>query len=78
MDPNTDPRALAEQNSFWQALKARLVPQGLLGQGMVQSASQSLQSRPYMLHVQEARAMGQEPMTPEQFQQSQRRGLLGS
>jgi hypothetical protein len=45
--------------------------QGLLGSGMAAQGAQTLQSRPYMLHVQEARAMGQEPMTPEQFMRMQ-------
>tara|TARA_R110000868_G_scaffold211993_1_gene462008 strand:- start:1111 stop:1341 length:231 start_codon:yes stop_codon:yes gene_type:complete len=35
--------------------------------GMAGNAQQILQSRPYQLHVQEAQAMGQQPMTPEQF-----------
>jgi len=38
-------------------------------QGMVQQAAQVLQSRPYQLHMQEAQANGQAPMTPEAFMQ---------
>jgi len=38
-----------------------------LGSGMAQQAAQIIQSRPYQLHVSEARALGQEPMTPEAF-----------
>jgi hypothetical protein len=35
--------------------------------GMAGAAQQIIQSRPYQLHVQEARALGQEPLTPEQW-----------
>lgn len=38
-----------------------------LGSGMASQAASILQSRPYQLHVQEARANGQQPLTPEQF-----------
>jgi hypothetical protein len=34
-----------------------------------------MQSRPYQIHMQEARSLGQTPLTPEQFEQT-RRGLL--
>jgi hypothetical protein len=84
-DPNTSRQALAAQNSFGQALLGRLMPwagkpAGLLGAGMAQTATaQTLQSRPYQIHVQEAQALGQTPLTPEQFaatQQGQGQGLL--
>lgn len=60
-----------------QQLAALLMPkpqpaQSMLGSGMVQQAAQALQSRPYQLHVQEAQAMGQQPLTPEQFAAQQR------
>jgi hypothetical protein len=75
-----DPRQMAQQNTFWQALKGRITPtsMGLLGGGAVQNAAQAMQGRPYQLHVQESLATGQQPMTPEQFMQTQqpRRGLL--
>lgn len=51
-----------------QAIKAKLVPQGLLGTGMAQQAAQMMNSRPYQLHVQEALALGETPMTREQFE----------
>jgi hypothetical protein len=69
-----------------QGLLARILPQGmmgLLGSGMAQNAAASIQSRPYMQHLAEAKALGQQPMTPEQFMQSMRQatmmggGLLG-
>lgn len=41
--------------------------QAPMGQGMADQARQIIMSRPYQLHVQEARANGQEPLTPEQF-----------
>jgi hypothetical protein len=47
------------------------VGQGLLG-GMAGQAAQVLQSRPYQMHVQEMKALGQQPMTPEQFLAQQR------
>lgn len=43
-----------------------------LGNGMVQQAAQSMQGRPYQLHVQEAQALGQQPMTQEQFMAQQK------
>lgn len=45
-----------------------------LGSGMVKQAARTMQSRPYQLHVQEARAMGQQPMSPEQFLAQQSSG----
>lgn len=39
----------------------------MLGDGMARQAAAILQSRPYQLHVQEAKAMGMEPMSPQQF-----------
>jgi hypothetical protein len=63
------------------SLLGKLAPQGLLGSGAAQQAAAILQSRPYQLHVQEARAMGQEPLTLEQFMQQPSTpygtGLLG-
>lgn len=59
-------------------------PSPPLGSGMAQQAAQIMQSRPYQLHVQEAQANGQAPMSPEQFaqmmsqqQQPRPQGLLG-
>lgn len=39
----------------------------LLGGGMAANAAKILASRAYQLHVQEAQANGEKPMTPEQF-----------
>lgn len=72
LDPNLDPAALAAQNGFTRAILGRLLPQsaqGLLGAGMAQSAAGVLQSIPYQKHAQEMRALGQQPMDPQQFQQ---------
>jgi len=77
LDPNTDPKALASQNTIMGALLGRLLPAIPLGSGMAAQAADILQSRPYQLHVQEARALGQTPLTPEQFAATQS-GLLGS
>lgn len=52
--------------------------QGLLGGGGVQGAMQAMQSRPYQLHVQEAKAMGQQPLSPEQFMQMQQAKPINS
>jgi hypothetical protein len=79
MDQYTDPR----QSSFAQGLLGRLMPwarqapQGLLGSGMAQNAAAMMQSRPYQIHVQEAMALGQQPMAPEQFMRQMQAGLLG-
>lgn len=43
-----------------------------LGAGMAEKGRQALMSRQYQIHVQEARANGQEPLTPEQFARMQR------
>lgn len=42
-------------------------PQQALGSGMARNAANTLLSKPYQMHVQEAKALGQTPMTPEQF-----------
>lgn len=66
MDPQ-----MAQQMQMAQQLRAQPAPgQAALGSGMVQMAAQVMQSRPYQLHVQEAKSLGQQPMTPEQFMQS--------
>ena len=81
LDPNLDQAALASQNSFTRAILGRLLPQsaqGLLGAGMAQGAATTLQSIPYQRYLQEAQALGQQPMTPEQFRQMMQKpkGLL--
>jgi hypothetical protein len=56
-----------------QQLAALLMPaKAPLGSGMAQQAAQSMQSRPYQLHVAEAQANGMPPLTPEQFAAQQR------
>lgn len=73
------PQAMQQGNTYGQAVKDRIAQllrmspgagqaQAAPGMGgMVGQAQQAMQSRPYQLHVQEAQAMGQQPMTPEQF-----------
>jgi hypothetical protein len=34
---------------------------------MAAEAAKIIQSRPYQLHVQEAKAMGEQPMSPQEF-----------
>lgn len=75
LDPNMDAKSLAAQNTFMGALLGRLMPTAPLGTGMAAQAAAILQSRPYQLHVQEAKALGQTPLTPEQFAATQT-GLL--
>lgn len=80
MDRNTDPRALAQQNSYLEALKQRLLG-GMLGGGMAQNAAQAMQGRPqYLEYMQTQQSQGMQPATYEEWmrmQQSQPRGLLG-
>ena len=38
-----------------------------LGSGMASQAAAILKSRPYQLHVQEMRAQGMEPLSPQEF-----------
>lgn len=45
-----------------------------LGDGMVRQAAAVLQSRPYQMHKMEAEAMGQKPMSPEEFLMQQQGG----
>jgi hypothetical protein len=40
-----------------------------IGSGMAEQAKQTLKSLPYLKHVQEAKAEGREPLTPEEFAQ---------
>lgn len=46
--------------------------QSALGGGMARQAANALLSGPYRRHVEESKALGQQPMTPEQFSQQQR------
>lgn len=45
-----------------------------LGDGMVRQAAAVMQSRPYQIHKMEAEAMGQKPMSPEEFLMQQQGG----
>lgn len=46
--------------------------QAPLGNGMARQAANDLLQRNYRMHVEEAKALGQTPMTPQQFAASQR------
>jgi hypothetical protein len=59
-------------NALMQLFGTQQQPKNVLGAGMAQQAAQVIQSRPYQLHLQEMRALGQEPLTPEQFAQQAR------
>jgi len=75
-----DPIQPTLPNGLMQALIGRLLPQNrlaLLGSGMASNAAADINGRAYKLHVQEAQAMGQQPLSPEQFQQMQQRGTPG-
>lgn len=47
--------------------------QAPMGSGMADQARQIIMSRPYQLHMQEMKALGQEPMDPMQFMQMMQR-----
>ena len=59
-------------NNILQALAAMLRggqqpnPQ-MLGSGAASQAAQIMQSQPYRAHLAEAKAMGEQPLSPEQF-----------
>lgn len=55
-------------------LQPQQQPQPNLGSGMAQQALQIMQSRPYQLHVQEAKGQGMQPMSPEEFMKMQMQG----
>jgi hypothetical protein len=60
-------------DSRLQQLAALLMPaKPPMGTGMVQQAAQTMHGRPYQLHVQESQALGQPPLTQEQFLAQQR------
>ena len=78
MDPNLSQHALKKQNSFLDAFLQR-ASGGMMGGPQVQpilGAQQAMQSRPYQLHVQEAQAMGQQPMSPQEFEMMQKQPRL--
>jgi hypothetical protein len=41
--------------------------EAMLGSGMAKKAAEVIKSRPYQLHVQESKAMGVPPLSPQQF-----------
>jgi hypothetical protein len=51
------------------ALATQQPGQPMLGQGLAQNAANSIQTSDYRRHVQEAQAMGQPPMNPQEFMQ---------
>ena len=80
------PQALAQGNTYGGALKDRLMqmaqllkatPGALQAQatpqlgGMAGNAQQTLQNIPYMRYVQEAQAMGQQPVSQQEFMMQQ-------
>lgn len=69
--PQMPPQGMPQQGIPPQGMAQQAQP--MLGSGMAQQAAQIMQSRPYQLHMQEAQAMGQQPMTPEQFMMQQGR-----
>ena len=73
MDPNLDPRALAQQNSFIDAMRQRLAGGLLGGSGMVNQAANAQVLRPqYLNYVEQAQSLGQQPMPFELWLQTQR------
>jgi hypothetical protein len=49
-------------------------PQSALGGGMARQAANTLMSQPYRMHVEESKALGQQPMSPEEFVAQRQRG----
>lgn len=50
-------------------IQARPATEAPLGTGMAAQAASILKSLPYQKHLQESKALGQTPMTPEEFAQ---------
>lgn len=72
--------------NFLQSLSGLFGSKPPTGSGMVDQAAQIMQSRPYQLYAQEAQALGQQPLPPDQWLkmnqgqqmgQQARGGLLG-
>jgi hypothetical protein len=61
--------------NLMQLLAAATGKQPQLG-GMAGAAQQIIASRPYQLHVQEARALGQEPLSPQEWAAQQQSNPL--
>lgn len=73
--------SLKKENTYGRAVKDRLTEllkfspgtkaveakEAPLGSGMAENARRALKSIPYQKHLQEAKAMGEKPMTPEEF-----------
>jgi hypothetical protein len=45
-----------------------------LGTGLARNAANAMMTRPYRMHVEEAKALGREPLTPQDFSAQQTRG----
>ena len=72
---------MADENTYMQAVKDRIssllkmtptvknveAKEAPLGSGMAENARKVLKSIPYQKHLQEAKATGETPMTPEEF-----------
>lgn len=74
IDVNDDPRALAAQNSLTRAVLGRMLPQNMLsvlGSGLAGNAASAINGTAYRQHVAEMMALGQTPLTPEQFAKQQ-------
>lgn len=73
IDPNTNPAALARQNSMMGAIGGRLgqMGAGMFGGGMAGQGVQTLQARPYQLYVQTMQAQGLQPLPPEEWMKQQ-------
>lgn len=67
----TDPKAqLDAYSDAWQ--DATKATPAMLGNGMARGAAEVFKSRPYQLHVKEAEALGESPMTYEAFTKSRK------
>jgi hypothetical protein len=45
-----------------------------LGTGLARNAANAMMTRPYRMHVEEAKALGREPLSPQDFTAQNSRG----
>jgi hypothetical protein len=60
----------SEFDTAWHEANKTSDQNAVLGTGMAGKAESALKTRAYQLHVQEAKASGEQPMTPEEFAKS--------
>jgi hypothetical protein len=53
-----------------------VVSDNKLGSGLLGRAQQSMSTRPYQVHVKEAQALGQTPMTQQEFEENEKKTMV--